>query len=116
MNTTNELPPPNLEQKMDMLIELVNSFRDAMLIQMQTIKADVQARYVDLRQRMDEMETRLTVQMDKLEQKIDHIDRRLGNIEISVEDIDARLDAHIRDLLQVKARVRELEATRELRH
>ena len=38
-----------------------------------------------------------------------------GDIEISVEDIDARLDAHIRDLVHVKSRVRELEATRELR-
>lgn len=116
MTTTNELPPPNLEQKMDMLIELVNSFRDAMLNEMKAIKTDAQARYVDLRQRMDEMETRLTARMDKIEEKVDRVDRRLANIEISVEDIDARLDAHIRDLVHVKARVRELEGTRELRN
>lgn len=76
---------------------------------------ELQEVYVDLWQRGIEMEARLTVRIDKVEEKTDRIDRRLGNIEISVEDIDARLDAHIRDLVHVKSRVRELETTRELR-
>ena len=109
MNTTNELPPLNLEQKMDSLIDLVNSFRATLLDRMDKLEEDARLRYVDLRQRADEMEARLT-------ERIDRIDRRLGNIEISVGDIDARLDAHIRDLLHVKARVRGLETTQELRH
>ncbi len=108
MNTTNELPPQNTDQKLDTIIDLVNSFRTTLLERMDKLEEDSRLRYVDLRQRADEMETRLT-------ERIERIDRRLGKIEISVEDIDARLDTHIRDLVHVKSRVRELEATRELR-
>ena len=96
MNTTNELPPLNLEQKMDSLIDLVNSFRSVMMEEMQTIKAD--ARYVDLRQRIERLDTR----MERMEQRL--------------HTIDKNLDAHVRELLDVKDRVREMEVTRELRH
>ena len=98
MNTTNELPPLNLEQKMDSLIELVNSFRSAIMEEVQTIKADARERYVDLRQRIERLDTR----MDRMEQRL--------------HTIDKNLDAHVRELLDVKDRVREMEVTRELRH
>ena len=110
MNTTEELPPLSLEQKLDHLIDLVNSFRSSLMEQIGAITEDSRQRYVDLRQRIDANTSLLT----RLEEKVDRVDQRLANIEIHVEDMDARLDAHIRDLVHVKARVRQIEDTKEL--
>ncbi len=110
MNTTGELPPLSHEQKLDHLIDLVNSFRSSLMEQMKTVSEDSRQCYVDLRQRIDTNSTSLT----RLEEKVDRVDQRLSNIEIHVEDMDARLDARIRDLVHVKARVRQIEETKEL--
>jgi chromosome segregation ATPase len=117
MNTTEELPPLNQEQKLDHLIDLVNSFRSSLMEQMNTVSEDSRQRYVDLRQRIDTVTERVdtnAASLKRLEEKVDRVDQRLSNIEIHVEDMDARLDAHIRDLVHVKARVRQIEDTKEL--
>ena len=69
MNTTNELPPPTLEEKIDHLTELVIAFRDGMTERLDKVEEDSRLRYVDLRQRVTEMESRLTERIDGLEER-----------------------------------------------
>lgn len=116
MTTTNELPPPNLEQKIDTLIELVNSFRSSLMERMDQVEEDSRLRYVDLRQRIDESETRLTERINKLEEKLDRQDKRQDRMEQRLYTLDKNIDAFVREMLYVKDRVNEMEATRELRH
>lgn len=121
MNTTNELPPQNTDQKLDLLIEMVNSFRTTLLERMDRLEEDSRSRYVDLRQRMEEMEKRLTERIDKLEERMAAVEMRLERLESRVEKIEQRLytldkniDAFLREMLYVKDRVNELENTRPL--
>ena len=112
MNTTNELPTPDIGQKLDAIIDLVTSFRAAMVERMDKVEEDSRLRYVDLRQRIDQQEERLI----RLEEKVDRQDKRMDRMEQRLYTLDKNIDAFLRELLYVKDRVNEMEATRELRH
>ena len=109
MNTTNELPPPSVEEKIDRLIVLVDDFRVSLEQRMDKVEADARERYVDLRQRISQVEERLT-------EKIDRLDKRMERVEQRMYALDKNLDTYVREMLYVKDRVGELEETRELRH
>lgn len=96
MNTTSELPPQDTDQKLDAIIQLVGEFRATLLERMDKLETDAKERYVDLRQRIE----RLDARMERMEQRF--------------HTIDKNLDAHVRELLDVKDRMREIEDTRAL--
>lgn len=110
MSTTTELPNPNLEQKMDMLIELVNSFRSSLVEQYNKLEEDSRTRYVDLRQRIETLNERQT----RLEEKFDRQERHLAFIAERMEHLDIKFDVFVKEFSFLKDRVRELEVTRPL--
>lgn len=110
MNTTNELPPPNLEQKMDMLIDLVNSFRSTLLERMDKVEEDSRLRYVDLRHRLEQQEERLV----RLEERFDRQERQLAFVAERMEHLDIKFDVFVKEFSFLKDRVRQVEDTREL--
>lgn len=126
MTTTNELPPPNLEQKIDRLTDLVNDFRYTMLEQINKAEADSRERYVDLRQRNDKLEARLiNVEkvMTNVEKWMGEINERLSRIEQDVaflmrqyHHVDRKLDVFVTEFNLLKDRMREIEETRTLRN
>jgi predicted nucleic acid-binding Zn-ribbon protein len=119
MTTTTELPNPNLEQKLDMLIQLVNDFRYTLLERMDKVEADSRERYVDLRQRIEKLDSRLTT----MEHRLTEMDERLSRIEHDVaflmrqyHHIDRKLDIFVTEFNLLKDRMREAEDTRALRN
>lgn len=117
MSTTTDLPNPNLEQKMDRLIELVNSFRETLLERMDKVEEDARTRYVDLRQRNDATNQRidvLTEHQTRLEEKFDRQERSLAFIAERMEHLDIKFDVFVKEFSFLKDRVRELEVTRPL--
>lgn len=126
MTTTNELPPPNLEQKIDMLIQLVNDFRYTLLERLDKVEADSRERYVDLRQRIDKIDARtaaLEQRMATIETRLVEMDERLSRIEHEVafltrqyHHIDRKLDIFVTEFNLLKDRVRDAEDTQMLRN
>jgi hypothetical protein len=110
MSTTTELPNPNLEQKMDMLIELVNSFRSSLMEQYNKLEEDSRTCYVDLRQRIEALNERQT----RMEEKFDRQERYLAFIAERMEHLDIKFDVFVKEFSFLKDRVRELEVTRPL--
>lgn len=108
MNTTNELPPPALEEKIDRLAALVQTI----LERMEKQDEDSRLRYVDLRQRIEKQDERLS----RMEETFDRQDKRQDRMEQRLYTLDRNIDAFLREMLYVKDRVNEIEATRELRH
>lgn len=114
MSTTNELPTPTIDQKLDAIINLVNDFRATLLERMDKVEEDSRLRYVDLRQRMTEMETRLTERMDRLEVRFDRQERQLAFVAERMEHLDIKFDVFVKEFSFLKDRVRQVEDTREL--
>ena len=119
MSTTNELPNPNLEQKIDLLIQLVNDFRYTLLDRMDSVESDSRERYVDLRQRIEKLDTRLT----SVETRLTEMDERNARIEHDVtflmrqyHHVDRKLDVFVTEFNLLKDRMRETEETRALRN
>jgi predicted nucleic acid-binding Zn-ribbon protein len=117
MTTTTELPNPNLEQKIDILIQLVNDFRYTLLERMDKVEADSRERYVDLRQRIEKLDSRLTT----MERRLAEMDERMARIEHDVaflmrqyHHIDRNI--FVTEFNLLKDRRREAEDTRALRN
>ncbi len=128
MNTT-ELPPPNLEQKIEMLLELVNDFRVSLLERMDKLEEDSRTRYVDLRQRIDTQGERLSrmeerqmrmeerqVQMEerqvRMEQDLTELRQESTFLVTHFYQIDRKVDVFVNEFNLLKERIREVEPTR----
>ena len=117
MNTTNELPPQNTEQKLDAIIQLVNEFRSSLLgrmdgldAQLESLRNDARERYVDLRQRMEKLDERVT----GLEEGQTEIRQNLKLLEKYFHLLDRKVGNLVEETGLWKERVRELETTRPL--
>lgn len=112
MSTTNELPLPDTNQKLDTIIDLVTSFRTAMTERMDKLEEDARQRYVDLRQRIEKQDERLT----HIEERLSHIEQDVAFLMRQYHHVDQKLDIFVSEFNLLKGRMREMEATRELRH